>query len=94
MLFPHGIYYGRVRPEDVGALGYAIDRLLSQGELRQGLGAAAARTMERFDRERILPQFGALFAEVARKRRIPVREDVEDFGFADRPVPVGAGEVG
>ena len=93
-LVTHGQDGWLVRPEDVGALGPAIDRLLSQGELRQGLGAAAARTMERFDRERILPQFGALFAEVARKRRIPVREDVEDFGFADRPVPVGAGEVG
>jgi glycosyltransferase involved in cell wall biosynthesis len=81
-----------VRPEDGGALAEAMDRLLANGELRARLGVAAARTMEQFDRTRILPEYGALFAETARKRRVPVRDEAEDYGFAERAVTLGPAE--
>jgi len=72
-----------VPPEDPGALGQAIDLLLASEQLRQRLGAAAASRMEEYDRRRILPQYGALFAEVA---------CVEDEDFGDDPIAVAVGE--
>jgi glycosyltransferase involved in cell wall biosynthesis len=81
-----------VRPEDAGALGTAIDTLLGEASLRARLGVAASKRMEEFDLRRILPQYGALFAEVVSRRlRIPARE-AEDYGFADEPIAVGAAD--
>jgi hypothetical protein len=48
--------------------------------------------MEQFDRTRILPEYGALFAETARRRRVPVRDEAEDYGFAERAVTLGPAE--
>ena len=82
-----------VTPEDPDVLSDAIDTLLGNAELRAQLGVAAGKRMEQFDRHRILPQFGSLFAEVARKRlRVPVRDGAEDYGFTERPVTLGAGK--
>jgi glycosyltransferase involved in cell wall biosynthesis len=79
-----------VHPEDPDALAGAIDALLADAELRANLGMAAAKSMEQYGRERILPQYGALFAEVARRRRrVPVPED---YGYADQPIAVGAAD--
>ena len=72
-----------VPPEDPAALGQAIDLLLASEQLRERLGTAAASRMEEFDRRRILPQYGALFAEVA---------GVEDEDFGDDLIAVAGGE--
>ena len=92
-LITHGSDGWLVSPEDPEALGHAIDTLLGNPRLRADLGVAAGKRMEQFDRSHILPQFGALFAEAARKRRrVPVYDEVEDYDFAERPVPLGAGK--
>ncbi len=79
-----------VRPEEPGALAQAMDKLLGNPGLRKSIGAAAALSMEKFDRQRILPRYGELFAEVLRKRQ-RTAGTVEDYGF-DQPIAVGAGE--
>ena len=92
-LITHGRDGWLVTPEDPDILSDAIDTLLGNAELRAQLGVAAGKRMEQFDRHRILPQFGSLFAEVARKRlRVPVRDEAEDYGFTERPVTLGAGK--
>lgn len=80
-----------VPPEDPGAMASAIDGLLGNAALRKRLGAAAAKSMEQFDRQRILPQYGALFAEVARRRQ-RVSEGLGDYAFGDQPATAVAGE--
>jgi len=78
-----------VRAEDPVLLAQAIDTLVSNAQLRAGLGVAATQRMEEFDLKRILPQYGALFAEAVRqRRRVPAHEDC---GFT-RPIAVGAAD--
>lgn len=93
-LIEHGRDGWLVRPEDPQALAQAIDTLLGDARLRKRLGAAAAKSMEQFDREQILPQYGALFAEAAERSRrsASAHDGVEEFGFADRPVVLGAAD--
>jgi glycosyltransferase involved in cell wall biosynthesis len=89
-LITHGRDGWLVSPEDPSAMARAIDALLENAELRAALGVAAAKSMERFGRERILPQYGALFAEVARRRRRAPLHD--DHGFGEQPIAVGAAD--
>jgi len=55
-----------VPPRDAGALARAVDRLLADGPLRERLGRAARRRVERrFTRERMLDRYEAVYRDVA-----------------------------
>jgi glycosyltransferase involved in cell wall biosynthesis len=58
-----------VPPEDVDALAAAMRRLIVDADLRQRLGAAAARNVQRFARDAIIAQWDALVAAAGRARQ-------------------------
>ena len=58
-----------VPPEDVEALGAAMHRLIVDADLRERLGAAATRNVQRFARDAIIAQWDALVAEATGARQ-------------------------
>ena len=65
-----------VAPEDVDALAAAMRRLIVDGDLRQHLGQAAARNVQRFARGAIVAQWDTVVAEATcAGQPAPPRED-------------------
>jgi glycosyltransferase involved in cell wall biosynthesis len=54
-----------VPPRDIGALATALRRLLTDGELRRRLGAAALVTAQRFDERTVLEQLAQVIDRLA-----------------------------
>jgi glycosyltransferase involved in cell wall biosynthesis len=58
-----------VPPRDIGALATALRRLLTDGELRRRLGAAALVTAQRFDERTVLEQLAQVIDRLAVSER-------------------------
>jgi len=68
-MIDHGRNGWLVPPDDADGLREAIDALLAAPELRQRLGGEAVLRANEFRREAVLPQFQALFQELAQVPR-------------------------